>query len=86
MYLKVDSYEGESYFHEMFVMSVEYIQLAVDCCEYVAIVGSLQVQRQNLTFPKRPPHTKPLEGTYTTTSTPSNTSSINVALQRTHEA
>jgi hypothetical protein len=34
MYLKVDSYEGESYFHEMFVISVEYIQLAVECRVY----------------------------------------------------
>jgi len=59
MYLKADSYEGESYFHEMFAMSVEYIQLAVDCCVYVATVSSLQVQRQQLTFPNRPPHTNP---------------------------
>ena len=42
MYLKVDRYEGESYFHEMCVMSVEYInwRLTVVC---VAPVSSLQV-------------------------------------------
>jgi len=59
MYLRVHIYEGESYFHEMFAMSVEYIQLVVDCCVYVSTVSSLQVERQQLTLPNRPPHTKP---------------------------
>jgi hypothetical protein len=43
----------------MFVMSVEYIQLAVDCRVYVATMSSPQVKGQQLTFPNRPHHTNP---------------------------
>lgn len=43
----------------MFVMCVGYIQLAVDCRVYVATVSSLEVQRQQLTFPNLPHHTNP---------------------------
>jgi hypothetical protein len=43
----------------MFVISVEYIQLAVDCRVYVVTVSSPQVKGQQLTFPNLPHYTNP---------------------------
>jgi hypothetical protein len=60
----------------MFLMSVEYIQPAVDCRLYVATVSSLQVQRPHHTNLRRVHHNEYSE----------QQNCIHFALQRTHEA